>query len=577
MSLKQKTKIVIAAIYIFIICSALILNAQSVNQIYLGKTLSNRHYEVRCMSMVVDAAGNQYATGYFRGTFDFDPGSGIFNMTAGNDDIFICKLGARGNLEWVKKFGGSASMERGMAVALDNSGMVYVTGYSASDTDFDPGNGVVYLPKTGMSGMFISKLDNHGNLIWVKPSGGLSIAIDASDCIYMTGCFNGRADFDPGNDQYILNAVMGSSFVSKLDSDGNFLWAKQMGDLDAVGLSVTLDENANVYSTGSFGWTADFDPGDGVSNLEAMWESTYISKLDSSGKFIWAKQLACSGDFPYSIVVDSFQHVYVSGTFQDAGDFDPGTGIYSMIVEGGDRDQDVFITKLDDNGNFVWSRQIGGTRLESAATLAIDKQAYLYISGFFSDTTNFSPGVSDFKLIANNNESVAEELRMYTCKFDSEGNFIWAVKMNNDTGQFFASVQLDNSGNVVATVADDTIREAVALPQWNDMESISKPFYSLSDDKATVFPETSAEFRIGEQPELSVFPNPTKGEIHIGLQKSYDHISVKVSDILGQLFNTHYFNKKSQISFNMDGPPGLYVVEIFSMEEKLTTISVIKN
>lgn len=83
------------------------LNAQSVKLEWvkeMGGTSSDFS-----SSIAVDASGNVYTTGYFKGTSDFDPGTGVFNLTsAGNTDIFVSKLNALGNFVWTKQIGGTS-------------------------------------------------------------------------------------------------------------------------------------------------------------------------------------------------------------------------------------------------------------------------------------------------------------------------------------------------------------------------------------------------------------------------------------------------------------------------------------
>ena len=126
-----------------------------------------------------------------------------------------------------------------------------------------------------------------------------SIAVDAAGNVYTTGYFGGTADFDPGPGTYNLtSAGTYEMFISKLDSSGNFIWAKQMGgnsSLDyATGLSITLDAAGNIYSTGPLEGTVDFNPGPGVFTLSAIGvnrtRASFVLKLDADGNFIWAKQ-----------------------------------------------------------------------------------------------------------------------------------------------------------------------------------------------------------------------------------------------------------------------------------------------
>src|SRR5262249_36288313 len=154
-------------------------------------------------SIAVDASGNVYTTGYFTGTADFDPDAGVFNLTAaGSFDIFVSKLSASGNFVWAKVMGGGSD-DLGQSISVDASGNVCTTGYFTGTADFDPGAGVFNLTAAGYYDIFVSKLDASGNFAWAKAIGGTggdegySIAIDSSGNVYTTGAFGGTVDFDP--------------------------------------------------------------------------------------------------------------------------------------------------------------------------------------------------------------------------------------------------------------------------------------------------------------------------------------------------------------------------------------------
>ena len=88
-------------------------------------------------------------------------------------------------------------------------------------------------------------------------------------------------------------------FISKLDASGNLVWAKNTGSVPGgIGQSIAVDAASNVYTTGYFGGTADFDPGVGIYNLtSAGGADVFITKLDVSGNFVWAKNMgSASGD-----------------------------------------------------------------------------------------------------------------------------------------------------------------------------------------------------------------------------------------------------------------------------------------
>ena len=286
-------------------------------------------------SITIDASGNVYTTGYFNGSTDFDPGADTFNMaSAGMNDIFISKLDGSGNFLWAKQLG-DASDDVGSSIAIDGSGNVYTTGYFQGTADFDPGVDTFNMTSAGGSDIFISKLDASGNFLWTKQLGGVlndfgsSIAIDVSGNIYTTGRFQGTVDFDPGIGTFNINSA-GSwdIYITKLDSSGNLLWAKQLGGTSFDWSNfITFDPSGNVYTTGFFVDIADFDPGADTFNMisiSAGLADIFISKLDTSGNFLWAKQFGGAlEDIGYSVAVDTFGNVYTTGSFRDTADFNP--------------------------------------------------------------------------------------------------------------------------------------------------------------------------------------------------------------------------------------------------------------
>lgn len=187
---------------------------------------------------------------------------------------------------------------------------------------------------------------------------GQGVSVDTYGNVYSTGWFNGTADFDPGPGTFnLLNAgVLGADiFISKLDSNGDFVWAKSMGGtFSDSGYGIAIDTSGNVYTTGSFGGTADFDPGTGVLDLVSSGGTDiFISKLNNSGDFVWAKALGAGfDDYGYDISVDSSGNVYTTGFFRGTVDFDPGDmGIFNLTSAGF---EDIFISKLAGSDKFPW-------------------------------------------------------------------------------------------------------------------------------------------------------------------------------------------------------------------------------
>ena len=442
-------------------------------------------------SISLDASGNVYTTGSFMGTVDFDPGAGVANLTpSGIYDIFISKLDASGNFVWAKAMGGTGSESVGGSIALDGSGNVYTAGSFLGTVDFDPGAGVFNLTSAGVRDIFISKLDASGNFVWAKAMGGVvddwcySIALDGTGNVYTTGFIDGTADFDPGAGVFNLtSAGYEDIFISKLDASGNFVWAKAMGGTASlsVGRSISLDGSGNVYTTGCFVGTVDFDPGAGVANLtSAGINNIFISKLDASGNFVWAKAMGGTGSESVggSIALDGSGNVYTAGSFLGTVDFDPGAGLANLTSAGYG---DIFISKLDASGNFVWANAMGGSGGEESYSIALDGSGNVYATGVFSDTADFDPGAGVANLTS------AGGLDIFVAKYFQNSTGInnneysknlFSIYPNPSTGKF--NIEFSNQQQITSVEIYNLLGESVFQKQNTneiDLSSAAKGIY----------------------------------------------------------------------------------------------------
>jgi hypothetical protein len=221
------------------------------------------------------------------------------------------------------------------------------------------------------------------------------------------------------------------------------------GTLNDSGVSIAVDSSGNIYTTGFFRGTADFDPGVGVTNLTAVGElDAFVSKLDSTGALIWAKSFG--GDdaiYSKSIAVDSSGNVYTAGHFIGTADFDPGPGTTNLITVSAPSvfNYDVFVSKLDSSGNFIWAKSFGGSLLDYGNSIAVDSSGSVYTTGFFRDTADFDPGVGVTNLTAVGEEDA------FVSKLDSSGALLWAKRFGGGVTTQAYSITVDSSGNVYTT------------------------------------------------------------------------------------------------------------------------------
>ncbi|MDF1675178.1 MAG: T9SS type A sorting domain-containing protein [Vicingaceae bacterium] len=362
-----------------------------------------------CLMIKLDPLGNIYATGYFSGTVDFDPGPGIFNMTAnGTGDAFIIKLGMNGNLIWAKQVGAIGTTV-GNGIAIDNSGNVLIAGQYGSTCDFDPGPSVFNLTSAGSNDAFVMKLDANGSFLWAKSLGGSSsdYAHDIDQAgpngIIVVGEFQGTADFNPDAGVFNLTSNgMRDGFAVMLDTNGNFVWASQYGaaDNDRIFKS-TSDQNGNVYLVGNFKNTVDFDPGPPVYNLSAGSSSDgFVLKLDATGNFQWAFKIGSSSvnEFTYDINYTPNSDLLVVGGFSNTIDIDPGPAIYNLVAQWG---EDGYLAKYDTSGNFVYAQHFTGNSNQKAYSVSVNTSGVIAVSGHFDGTSDIDPTAGTLNVTSN--------------------------------------------------------------------------------------------------------------------------------------------------------------------------------
>jgi large repetitive protein len=448
------TKFIFAIIFLLCIKTAF---AQAPNYVWAKRVGGTNIDDGR--SIVVDAAGNSYITGFFRQTIDVDPGPGTTLVTSlGLQDVFITKLDAAGNYVWARTFGG-VSADYAYSIALDAAGNIYTTGQFAATVDFNPGAGTFNMTSVGSWDAFVLKLDASGNFVWAKQFGstlsdnGRTINTDAAGNVYTIGFFTGTADFDPGAGvSNLVSAGVDDVFISKLDAAGNFVWAKSIGGTGSdEGRGLVIDAAGNVFISGYYTATVDFDPGVGTNNLTSVGSvDAYLLKLNSSGNFVWAISLGGTlSDASSSIALDGSGNILMVGSFSGTSDFDPGVGTFNLTSAGL---SDMYIAKIDPVGNLIWVNRIGSTGDDYSNWVTVDPSGDVYVGTGFSATVDYDPGAGTFNLVSAGGFDIA------ILKLNAAGNFAWAVRMGGILNEACYSLAYHSSGTIYSTgVFDDVV------------------------------------------------------------------------------------------------------------------------
>jgi len=222
--------------------------------------------------LIVDPDGNLNFLGAFYDKRDFDPGPDSVTLnTAGEADMFLLKLNASGDFQWVKQIGGIGD-DSGNGFVQNESGDFLITGYFHDDVDFDPGPPLQLFSANQMD-VFLLSLDYNGEFKWLHTIGGNSndfarvIRRDPAGNLYVMGHFADTVDFDPGIEVHTLSDIGQTEkldvFILKLDPSGNYRWVYQLGGPgnDRSGEVRFDSEGKEIFLTGLFEQKAILSPG----------------------------------------------------------------------------------------------------------------------------------------------------------------------------------------------------------------------------------------------------------------------------------------------------------------------------
>lgn len=377
-------------------------------------------------AIAVDPNGNVYATGYFKSSATFGQGEANETvLTALNQDLFLAKYAASGELTWVRQAKGFAW---GNAIDLDMNGNIYVFGHFASATTFNPDlTGEIALPGVGSQALFLAKFDSDGICLWAKLAGGLrseygyGLAVDDQGSSYVTGRYGSNpVIFAAGEvNETQLPGIDGNNgediFVAKYDTNGVLQWAKNAGGANgnnAAGIGV--DSAHNCYVAGRFSGTATFGPGEaGETVLDTG--GVFIAKLAPDGNLAWVRGSA-NGE-GNAIAVDVDGNSYITGTYSNLPPFGGQLNQTQLNVSSLNN---IFVAKHDSGGALQWVKMVVGSASEYALGIALDETGNSYITGYGSGLIFGAEEPDEVSLGGVGAQDI------FVAKFDPDGLAQWA-------------------------------------------------------------------------------------------------------------------------------------------------------
>lgn len=349
-----------------------------------GKPLWVRKFGAGSEALVggvaVDADGDVLLSGGFAGTIDF--GGGPLESAGGTDVFSVWLSGDSGSYLWSESAGDMAS-QRIVAMAPDTENNFIIVGEFEGVAVFGP----VTLTSAGGRDVFVVKHTGAGDIVWARSFGGAldqaatSVAVDASDDILVGGTFEGTIEFDDGP---LHSAGAADYFVVKLDPDGDYDWSARVGNAaDQKNCQVAMAPGGAALLAGEFVGALDFDDD---SLQSAGGTDGFVARWSASGNPSWAIPIGDAAEQSAPrIAVSMSGDVLVVGGFHGAVDLGGGP-----LISAGD--DDVFVAKLDSQGEHVWSRSFGDPSRQSAALIAPRGLDEAVITGTFAGSIDFGGG-----------------------------------------------------------------------------------------------------------------------------------------------------------------------------------------
>ncbi|MEO6149288.1 MAG: hypothetical protein ABIN95_05950 [Mucilaginibacter sp.] len=284
--------------------------------------------------------GNINVRGVFGGTVDVDPGVGVFNLTGANRSIYNQTFNANGDFLGAIK---ELQYTESMLFPKDAEGNKYSGKVVGDSTYIIKTNALgveIWRAKAGPPPPWLRvadftvtlKLDPWNNVYFSNMEGELYKFNPQGQLVYkkIKRDINARITIDKTGNVYLYGST---GRLQKISPEGNIIWEIRNEPTTVTPPQIqalTVDDEGNIYSAGTFIETSDLDPGPGVFKLIPLGRSMFVQKLNSSGQFVWALQTEGKGVndnqiIPYDIKLDSTgDHIIVAGSFRGSIFFDAG-------------------------------------------------------------------------------------------------------------------------------------------------------------------------------------------------------------------------------------------------------------
>lgn len=405
--------------------------------------------ESKVSGVAVDKFDNVYIAGNFRSTITVDL-SGIsapINLTSNGDyDIFIAKYTPDGKLIWAKSIGGSALDQVNNLTVDDESNVIFGGQFSSFSMDSDPGSGTFNLNNAGGNDAFIVKLDLDGNFKWAKNVGGSSteyghvVAADRLGNVIFVGSYSSNISLGGFN---LLPKGGLDGFMVKYDKNGNIQWAYGFGSFGTDEIRhVITNTNNEIIIMGYFSSNIDLNPKGPANNITGTSPNYFIAKYTGTGQLIWSDKIDGATAVVSSLASGPNNDIYLTGVYSGTVTLSSPTNNVALTSTGG---KNLFVGKYSSSGAALWGKNIGGNSpTPYSYYITADVDDNVYIGGYFDGTLIFGDASLNKTLTFHGVRDT------FFGKYTGTGNYVWAFNFGSScSGNFGHKIAVDSKKNVL--------------------------------------------------------------------------------------------------------------------------------
>jgi hypothetical protein len=377
-------------------------------------------------AVATDLVGNVYVAGTFEGALDFGAGGPGPLVSAGGDDAFVAKLDPSGTPVWAKRFGDGAD-QQALALAVDPSGDVIITGTLEGTVDFGGGP----LTSLDLQDGFVLKLSSAGVHQWSRRFG--DVGNQVAGAVAVGGHFGGR--FDPCALLVCPWDSHGSTdaFVARYDAAGTRQWVDIFGDaLPQEAHAVGVDSSGSIVVVGSMAGTVDFGSGP----VTALGTDAFVARVDAAGARVFGQVY---GDAAYqdarALALDASGNAWIVGRLSGSADF--GGGALAAPNAG----KAMFLFAMTSTGEHLLSKRFGDGTGQYGTAVRVGADGRIVVGASSTGTIDFGAG------------PIAAPLGIYgmaIAKLEPDGSAVWSRWLGTSGFNALAGLATRQDGSVVA-------------------------------------------------------------------------------------------------------------------------------